>query len=165
MPTTFRHSDTSYVINPRMEILGVLIGGAKRHGKEHYFPCGETILKQYHWHTARELCVRALWNHLGALERDGYINRIRRHVRGPDGNLELHSTCYQLKRRAWGWLRKIQGITSRAGQKPAQVIDSSAVQETAQYLRPTLDHLPALPRKEPPAEWKNMLDRLRRGKV
>lgn len=164
MVTTLTRTGASYVLNPRLDFISLLVNSARYHGKDYSFMSHEYIRQAYHRTTGHDIGERALNNHLGALERDGYFARVRRHVRGPDGSLILHSTLYRLKRRAWGYWRRLAGIASRAGMPPSQVLDSSAVQESAQYQRPTQDYSPAQHPKEPPAEWQTLIERLRRLK-
>ena len=54
------------------------------------------------WSWAR--CRRTLNYHLDALERQGFIRRIRRHRRTPTG-IEMHSTLYVLLPKAFAGMR------------------------------------------------------------
>jgi hypothetical protein len=55
--------------------------------------------------TKRNFSERSLFDHLGALVRDGWIRRHRQHRTGRDGSLELKPTHYVLTNRAWSWLK------------------------------------------------------------
>lgn len=86
----------SLVQRADLRVLNVLAGMSTHFGKLWCFPNQRTLLEQLRLKHGRTMCRRTLNNHLGALERDGYIKRHRRHKKGEDGQLELHSTVYTL---------------------------------------------------------------------
>lgn len=92
-------SDT-YVAKPDMKVLLCLSGLAAHHGKTWCFPSQEKILELLAFKYQRVMSRRALNNHLGALAKLGYIERVRRHKTSPSGSLELHSSLYKIKARA-----------------------------------------------------------------
>ena len=89
-----------YVATPDMRILHVLARLCARFEQLYCYPSHQTIRELAFRFTGRSISARSLCRHLGALERDGWITRRRRHERGRDGNLVLHSTLYVLRKRA-----------------------------------------------------------------
>jgi len=89
-----------YVATPDLRILAVLSGFCGYHGKLWCFPNQRTIAETLARRYQRTLTRRSINRHLGALERDHYIERKRRHRRGPLGRIDMHSTIYVLKARA-----------------------------------------------------------------
>ena len=98
-----------YPITPDLRVLSILADLCGRHGKLWCFPNGQTIREMLANRFARVMSPRTLWRHLGALERDHYIKRQRRHKATPAGYLELHSTIYTLLRRT---IRAMRGLTA-----------------------------------------------------
>jgi hypothetical protein len=95
--------------------------------------------------TGRTISTRSLCRHLGALERDGWITRQRRHKTGSDGALELHSTLYVMTARTVKFCRSTGiklWITSVSVAKDLIHIALPAVAETlardhhSNYRRP-----------------------------
>jgi len=97
--TTRRWTDDDYVATPDLRILGVLAGFCGYHGKLWCFPNQRTIRNALQRRYGRTLTRRSINRHLGALQRDHYIERKRRHRRGPTGRIDMHSTIYVLKAR------------------------------------------------------------------
>ncbi len=98
---------SDYVATPDIRLVVLLAGLAGRYGKLWCYPSQQTILSILSRHYSFQMSRRTLNRHLGALESQGWIRRIRRHRRGPRGSLELHSTLYVLRRRA---LRLLSGL-------------------------------------------------------
>lgn len=107
-----------YVENPDQRILQCLAGLAAHHGKVWCMPNYKTIkallLQRYHF------CIsqRSIARHIGALEEQQYLVRQRRHRRGKDGKLELHSTVYTLKAKTYAALGQMAGVLNLCKIKP-----------------------------------------------
>ncbi len=89
-----------YVDTPDLRILHVLTRLCAYHSKLYCYPNYQTIREMIEKFTGRRISARSLARHLGALERDGWIGRQRRHTTDARGELELHSTLYMLTARA-----------------------------------------------------------------
>jgi hypothetical protein len=96
-----------YVRNPHMVVLDTLSRICAKHDKLYCYPSMHTLSELIHKFTGRSLSTRSLCRHLGALERDGWIGRQRRHKTGPTGELELHSTMYILTARSVKFCRAL----------------------------------------------------------
>lgn len=86
-----------------MRLLAILTGLCAHVGKLYCFPSQEKILELLRKRYSVDMSRRSLNRHLGALARDFYIQRVRRHcqTRGATGRrLVLHSTLYKLTGRA-----------------------------------------------------------------
>lgn len=151
------------VQKPDLRLVQTLTGLAAHHGKTYCIPSQKTILHLVRVRTARVMSLSTLNRHLAALERDGWIQRVRRHKRGRTGALELHSTLYHLKRRALAWLA---GTAKAAGQilrNWLQPVDSSAVSLLTQYESSHLKSSSGGVKTTPPPEFKELVERLRRA--
>lgn len=155
---------TSLVQKPDLRIVQTLTGLAGHHGKDYVIPSQRTILRLVKMHTGRSMSLRTLNRHLGALERDGWIQRLRRHKRGRTGALELHSTLYHLKRRALAWLAGTAVAAAKILRNFAQVVENYAVPLTAQNTNPMFESSSSGGRKPPPPEWKGVVEALRAAK-
>lgn len=132
-------TSTDYVRCADVRILTVLTSLCKHHGKLYCFPSLRTIKAQLKTFTGREISERSLCRHLGALERDGWIKRQRRHTTAADGSLELHSTLYVLKTRTLHWLKNLwTSLWIKSGQV-SNPLTALAVPEMADTLT-TDDH-------------------------
>lgn len=153
MTTTFARSQTDYVLNPDLRILRALVGLADHYSRDWCKPKQVKILDLARRFTGRIMSRRNLCRHLGALERDGWIERIRRHRRAPDGSLELHSTCYRIKRRARDALRALtDGWRQFLAPSPrARAIN--AVPKVAQTVVHTIPIVSNKAGAKTPAEW------------
>ena len=129
-----------YVQKPDLRIISVLAGLAGRYGKTWIFPAQRTIVDMlYHrteWITSR----RTLNRHLGALVHQGWIERKRRHKRGANGKLELHSTIYVLRKRVWLYMRSIAPAIGMAAKLTGFLARFLAVPEVAQRKDHLYDH-------------------------
>lgn len=93
------------VQKPNLGLVETLAALAGHHGKRYCYPSQQKIIKLYRMTSSRRMSRPTLNRHLRALEVQGYITRTRRHRRGADGGLELHSTLYQFTRRALAMLQ------------------------------------------------------------
>lgn len=104
-----------YVRHPDMRILSLLAGHSASFKKLWSYPNQETICKLFVRLYGRDMSRRSLNRHLGALERQGYVQRVRRHKRARSGVLELHSTLYMLRRRAIRMLALLRSAVALIG--------------------------------------------------
>jgi len=100
-----------YVAKPDFRILHVLTRICARHEKLYCYPSAQTIIELVLKFTGRSISLRSLSRHIGALERDGWLRRTRRHKTGLMGELELHSTLYMMTRRTVKWARSVDDHT------------------------------------------------------
>jgi len=156
--TTSSQPQTDYVVTPDLRVISILTGLADHFGREWCKPNQDKIcelMKRFH---GRIMSRRNLNRHLGALERDGWIERIRRHRRARDGSLELHSTCYRLKRRARNALAALhngwRNFCAPAARRPR----SPAVPNPAQSVVPPY---PIVELQQYPATPAGYIDRMR----
>lgn len=152
---------SSIVQKPDLRIVQTLTGLAAHHGKTYCLPSQKTILRLVKNRTARTMSPRTLNRHLAALERDGWIQRVRRHKRGRTGALELHSTLYHLKRRALAWLAGTARAAAQILRNWAQAVDPSAVPLLAQSENPFVETSSSGGKKPPPEDFKRLKEALR----
>jgi hypothetical protein len=91
---------SDYVIAPDFRLVNLLFGLAASFGKLWAYPSQDKLrdlLQRFH---GRTMSARTVNRHLGGLVRDGWIKRLRRHRRGTDGVMVMHSTLYTFTRRA-----------------------------------------------------------------
>jgi len=85
-------------------ILMTLVGVAKCHNKPYCFVSQNkqlALLEKYHsWNISR----RTLNRRLKELEAEGYFIRIRRHIRGPNGDFIPRTTLYKFCGKFFNWL-------------------------------------------------------------
>lgn len=153
----------SLLQKPDLRVIQTLTGLAAYHGKTYVMPSQRTIVRLLRQRTGRRMSPRTLNRHLTALERDGWIERVRRHKRGRTGALELHSTLYHLKRRALAWLAGSAVAAAKILRNFAHLVDSSAVSLLAQNNNPLLKSSSPAAFKPPPPEWQSTVERLRRA--
>src|SRR5712692_10195468 len=103
---------TDYVRHPDIRLVALLAGHAASFKKIYSYPSQETICKLFQRHAGRNMSRRTLNRHLGALETQHWIKRVRRHRRSRSGQLELHSTLYTLARQAIRWLARLRTAVS-----------------------------------------------------
>jgi len=96
-----------YVAKPDFRILHILTRICARHEKLYCYPSYQTIRELVMKFTGRSISLRSLSRHMGALQRDGWIGRTRRHKTGLMGELELHSTLYMMTKRTVKWARSV----------------------------------------------------------
>jgi DNA-binding MarR family transcriptional regulator len=89
-----------YVRHPDTRILAVLVGLAAWQRRSWANVSQVKTLQLLEQRYRRRMSRRNLNRHLGALERDGLIRRIRRHRRGPGGRIDMHCTAYSIRHRA-----------------------------------------------------------------
>jgi len=121
-----------YVRNADHRIVNVLAGLAAHFGKTWCKPSQDKILELLRTLHGRVMSRRSLNRHLGSLERDLLVRRIRRHKRGADGRLQLHSTVYVLLPRALQRLAKLIRWFRQFATRPSAPDDQSAVSLVAQ---------------------------------
>ena len=127
------HDNT--VRHPDIRIMETLAGLAGHHERTWCYPSQEKILELLRKFTGRALSRRHLNRHLRALERDGLIRRVRRHIRDKTRGLLLRSTVYVLAGR---WLARTRQLVAAAarwagfanGIKPSLPVPSPAQHET-----------------------------------
>ena len=106
-----------YVATPDLRITLVIARLCWRFQKNYAYPKYKTIQAQVLQLTGRSISIRSLARHLGAIVRDGWLERRRRHRTAPDGSLQLHSTLYICTARTRRWLANLGAtwwITSTA---------------------------------------------------
>jgi len=88
-----------YVRYPDLRILETLCRLARAGGKTWCAVSYPTLQESVLAFTLRWFSTRALRQHLGALERDGWICRRRQH----HTKVGFSPTCYVMTDRAWSW--------------------------------------------------------------
>lgn len=140
---------SDYVTTPDMRILHVLARECAHVSKLYCYPSGQTIVEWVFKFTGRRMSRRTLWRHLGALQRDGWLGRQRRHKTDLRGELELHSTLYVLTARALRYLRATISDVWKWSTAAAKSLMHIAVTEVAERLaRESNSHLQQ--RQKPP---------------
>lgn len=91
---------SDYVAAPDFRLVNLLFGLAAHHGKLWCYPSQDKLCQLLARFHGRRMSRRSVNRHLGALVRDGWLQRLRRHKRGEDGGFEMHSTLYTFTRRA-----------------------------------------------------------------
>lgn len=114
----FTRTGADYVDTADFRILLVLARLCTRHEKLYVYPKLQTIRELVFRFTGRSISERSLCRHLGALERDGWLGRQRRHETNRYGGLTLRSTLYMLTRRTVKWMRSL-GTNLWAFSRPA----------------------------------------------
>jgi len=76
----------------------------RRAGKGYCYPSQSTILSLVGRFYGVRRSRRTLNRHLSALESAGYFGRLRRHKRGPAGELVLRSTLYVFKGKFYNYM-------------------------------------------------------------
>lgn len=107
-----------------MRVLCKLSGWA---GKGYCFPSQIKIVKLCGKWCGVSMSRRTLNRVLGGLETGQFLNRVRRHRKGPDGTMIFHSTLYKLTWRSFNWL----GGLARFGRGTLSLF---RVPKVAQYL-------------------------------
>lgn len=153
MTIHFSKAPTDYVLNPDLRILRALVGLADHYARDYCKPRQIKILELAKRFTGRIMSRRNLCRHLGALERDGWIERIRRHRRAKDGSLELHSTCYRIKRRSRDALRALNAGWREFLAPFPRARAISAVTKVAQSVVLPIQIVPNMRRKGAPDGW------------
>jgi len=126
------------VAKPDLRVLDVLWQLAAHHGRVWCYPSQTTItvlLRRFH---ARRMSRRTLNRHLRALVAQGYIERIRRHVRQRSGELLLRSTVYTLLPRARRIIARAARGALQLAKAGAKWLINHAVTEVAQHGTPSV---------------------------
>lgn len=142
-----------YVAKPDFRVLDVLARICTKYGKLYCYPSHRTIAELVFKFTGRSISTRSLCRHLGALERDGWIGRQRRHRTDLSGELELHSTLYLLSKRTVRWCRALASTVWNWSTAAAKSLIDYAVPVLAETLarESNLNHQRR--RKPPPKRW------------
>jgi DNA-binding Lrp family transcriptional regulator len=113
-------------------ILMTLLGVAKTHGKAYCWISQNrqlALLSKYHsWNISR----RTLNRRLKELVEEGYIIRIRRHIRDSNGGLRFNSTLYKFTSKVFIWLKRLGSWVRKAlsfGRVPAMAQHGSLREE------------------------------------
>jgi DNA-binding transcriptional ArsR family regulator len=139
---------SDYVAKPDFRILNVLAGLAASFERLWCFPNQATIVRLLALHHGITMSRRALNRHLGALERDGYIDRQRRHAKKKTGTLILHSTLYKIKGHAVQTIAKLSRFLSIAAAHKWASRWISAVPKEAQRIDLQINIMPSPPKKQ-----------------
>ena len=121
------------VRNPDIRIMETLAGLAGKYERSWCYPSQAKIVELLARFTGRRLSRRHLNRHLRALERDGMIRRIRRHVRDRSRGLLLRSTVYVLAGRWLARVRQLVNAAARWTKSAAKSVPSLPVPGAAQY--------------------------------
>lgn len=105
---------SSTVQTADMRIVWALAAIAEKYKRTWAFPTQDKLCSLLFAWYGRKMSRRTINRHLAALEQQGWIRRIRRHRRSADGQLELHSTLYQLSGRTWSAIAGIGGLANAA---------------------------------------------------
>ena len=95
-------------------ILMTLVGVAKTYNKAYCWISQNRqleLLSKYHsWTISR----RTLNRRLKELVAEGYIIRVRRHIRDPQGGLRFNSTLYKFTAKLFIWLKRLGEFVRKA---------------------------------------------------
>ena len=122
------------VRNPDIRIMETLAGLAGKYERTWCYPSQEKILELLRKFTGRALSRRHLNRHLRALERDGLIRRVRRHIRDKTRGLLLRSTVYVLAGRWLARVRQLVVAAARWAVNPHRIKPSLPVPQPAQHV-------------------------------
>ena len=89
-----------YVKRPRTELVRLLVELAGHYKKRYCWPSQDKICELFETRHGIHLSRRSLNSQLGALERDGWINRTRRHRIEPGRGMAFRSTLYTFTHKA-----------------------------------------------------------------
>ncbi len=138
---------------PDLRVMSLLLGLARQKKERAYvYPSQRWIRTQLAQFHSRTMSARTINYHLGALERQGWFKRQRRHTVGPAG-MEFHSTLYVLTRRAFTWLQRMSGHKARPTWTRAAQSPENPPEPVAATVRPDTTH--------PPPEFAAALTRLK----
>jgi len=118
---------------PDLRICDTLAGLAGHHARSWCYPSQAKILELLARFTGRTLSRRHLNRHLAALERDGMLRRIRRHVRDRTRGMLLRSTVYVLAGRYLARVRNLLRAAGRWAKNPRQINAPVPVPPPAQH--------------------------------
>lgn len=107
-------SATTYVQKPELALVSILGGLSERHGKTYCYPSQDWLCEHLARFAGHHMSRRTLNRHLHALEKFGWIKRLRRHRRQAERGFEFRSTLYILTRRAFRWLSMFARVAARA---------------------------------------------------
>lgn len=98
---------TTYVQHADFRIVNLLFGLATRHDKLWCYPSQDKITELVGRFHGRAMSRRTACRHLGALERDGWLKRVRRHRYDAARGYTFRSTLYTITRKT---LRHFSGL-------------------------------------------------------
>jgi DNA-binding MarR family transcriptional regulator len=107
-------------------VLYTLFGVAKAHGKGYCYPTQKHIMYLTRKYEKVAMSRATLNRVLNKLVDEGYVERVRRHVKRQDGSLWLRSTLYILKRKAYKFLGVLKNFLCR-------ILGPFAVSKVRQY--------------------------------
>jgi predicted transcriptional regulator len=102
------------VRSQKAAILMMLIGVSKTHNKAYCWISQNRqleLLSKYH---SFDISRRTLNRRLKELVQEGYIIRIRRHIKNGQGGIRFNSTLYKFKAKVFVWLRRLGGFIRKA---------------------------------------------------
>lgn len=135
-------------VKREMSALLCLHGLIRRGGRKYCMPSQESIVKLLARYYSTQIKISQLNVWLLRLEDGGFISRMRRLRRGPDGRLIAQTTLYHIKRAGWRLLKRI-GIGGHQFEPPR---NSAVVMPSTVQLRG--------PNKEAPSEERASPDRV-----
>jgi hypothetical protein len=125
---------TDYAINPDLRLIALIAGRARREKKNYCYPGQPWLCSHLGAWYGRAMSRRTVNRHLGALVRDNWIRRVRRHRVEKGRGLTFHSTLYFLGRRAVRWLASLAGHRPGDGKNRSKSATTTRVPSLAQHL-------------------------------
>ena len=119
-----------YALAPDFRLVNLLFGLATHHSKLWCYPSQDKLCELLARFHGRTMSRRSVNRHLGGLVRDGWLKRVRRHCRGRDGMMEMHSTLYTFTRRAVRCFASLRAGLRFLGGSPREVSRSAPCAST-----------------------------------
>lgn len=118
-------------------VMRVLFGLSSWAGKAYCFPSQKKIVKLSKKWCGVGMSRRTLNRVLLRLEEGSWVDRVKRHCKGPSGSIVFHSTLYRLKGKSFNWAYGLGAWSSR-------LFSTFRVPRLAQYkaLTPEGHHRP-----------------------
>lgn len=142
---------TAYVQKPELALVSILGGLSERNGKTYCYPSQDWLCDHLARFAGHHMSRRTLNRHLHALEKFGWIKRLRRHRRHQERGFEFRSTLYVLTRRAFRWLSMFAKVAARA-------VGWGRVTQMAQYIPSRDSYTRGAGTAAPPQERKSPPD-------
>lgn len=99
-------SKAMYLSIKAQAVIDYLVSSCRHYGKNYCYPARETIVKNCReWYGVR-MSTRSLDRILPRLEAEGWIRKVCRHKKLPDGKWEFRSTLYELSGKLFAWAKK-----------------------------------------------------------
>lgn len=143
-------SAITYVQKPELALVSILGGLSERHGKTYCYPSQEWLCEHLARFAAHRMSRRTLNRHLHALEKFGWIKRLRRHRRRAGRGFEFRSTLYILTRRSFRWLSMFAKVAARAVKWGRVTIPAQNIPPRDSYTRGACTAAPPQVTKSPP---------------